>query len=129
MVTSILYAQVFPDTLWAGGTRASPKMNGLAATVAFAAGAIASLVSGFLGMKIAVYANARTALEAQSGIRRAFVVAFRSGAVMGFLLPALGLAVLFAIILVYKKVRTTADDGAHSVCRGGKSGGFQWWTP
>ena len=58
-----------------------------------------------IDIAFSVYANARTALEAQSGIRRAFVVAFRSGAVMGFLLPALGLAVLFAIILVYKKVR------------------------
>ena len=39
-------------------------------------------MSGFLGMMIATFANARTALEAQSGIKRAFVVAFRSGAVM-----------------------------------------------
>jgi len=82
-------------------------------------------VSGFLGMRIATYANARTALEAQSGIRRAFVVAFRSGAVMGFLLPALGLAVLFAIILVYKKVRAATDNGAHSVCRGEKNRWFR----
>jgi hypothetical protein len=37
-------AQVFPDSLWAGGTRASPNMNAVAATGAFVAGAIASLV-------------------------------------------------------------------------------------
>jgi inorganic pyrophosphatase len=35
---------------------------------------------------VATYANVRTALEARKGIRQAFVVAFRSGSVMGFLL-------------------------------------------
>ena len=32
---------------------------------AFASGAITSIISGYIGMKVAVYANARVALEAQ----------------------------------------------------------------
>lgn len=48
-------------------------------------------------------ANARTTLKARSGIGAAFIVAFRSGAVMGFLLAANGLLVLFITILVYQK--------------------------
>ena len=47
-------------------------------------------------------ANARTTLEARKGIAPAFVVAFRSGAVMGFLLAANGLAVLFFTIIFFK---------------------------
>ncbi|KAM0035206.1 putative inorganic diphosphatase transcription factor WRKY family [Helianthus debilis subsp. tardiflorus] len=51
-------------------------------TVSFILGAITSVISGFLGMKIATYANARTTLEARKGVGKAFIVAFRSGAVM-----------------------------------------------
>ncbi|XP_050374962.1 pyrophosphate-energized vacuolar membrane proton pump-like [Argentina anserina] len=71
-------------------------------TVSFLLGAITSVVSGFLGMKIATYANARTTLEARKGVGKAFIVAFRSGAVMGFLLAANGLLVLYIVILVFK---------------------------
>ncbi|XP_076883742.1 pyrophosphate-energized vacuolar membrane proton pump-like [Bidens hawaiensis] len=71
-------------------------------TVSFILGAITSVVSGFLGMKIATYANARTTLEARKGVGKAFIVAFRSGAVMGFLLAANGLLVLYVTVNVFK---------------------------
>ena len=71
-------------------------------TIAFMLGAITSVVSGFLGMKIATYANARTTLEARKGVGKAFITAFRSGAVMGFLLAANGLLVLYITINVFK---------------------------
>ncbi|KAI7754156.1 hypothetical protein M8C21_005102, partial [Ambrosia artemisiifolia] len=71
-------------------------------TIAFLLGAITSLISGFLGMKIATYANARTTLEARKGVGKAFAVAFRSGAVMGFLLAANGLLVLYIAINLFK---------------------------
>ncbi|KAE8698354.1 Pyrophosphate-energized vacuolar membrane proton pump [Hibiscus syriacus] len=71
-------------------------------TISFLLGAITSLVSGFLGMKIATYANARTTLEAGKGVGKAFIIAFRSGAVMGFLLAASGLLVLFIAINLFK---------------------------
>ncbi|CAA0806473.1 Pyrophosphate-energized vacuolar membrane proton pump 1 [Striga hermonthica] len=71
-------------------------------TVSFLLGAVTSVVSGFLGMKIATYANARTTLEARKGVGKAFIVAFRSGAVMGFLLAANGLLVLYIAINLFK---------------------------
>ncbi|GFQ01779.1 pyrophosphate-energized vacuolar membrane proton pump [Phtheirospermum japonicum] len=71
-------------------------------TVAFLLGAVTSVVSGFLGMKIATYANARTTLEARKGVGKAFIIAFRSGAVMGFLLAANGLLVLYITINLFK---------------------------
>ncbi|CAI5526968.1 unnamed protein product [Closterium sp. Naga37s-1] len=42
-------------------------------------------------------------MEARKGIPAAFVVAFRAGSVMGFLLSANGLLVLFLTILAYRK--------------------------
>ncbi|CAI9293403.1 unnamed protein product [Lactuca saligna] len=71
-------------------------------TVSFILGAVTSVISGFLGMKIATYANARTTLEARKGVGKAFIVAFRSGAVMGFLLAANGLLVLYITINLFK---------------------------
>ncbi|KAK1374038.1 H(+)-exporting diphosphatase [Heracleum sosnowskyi] len=76
--------------------------NALFTTIAFLLGALTSVLSGFLGMKIATYANARTTLEARKGVGKAFVTAFRSGAVMGFLLAANGLLVLYISINVFK---------------------------
>ncbi|KAF2927786.1 hypothetical protein DAI22_06g230700 [Oryza sativa Japonica Group] len=75
--------------------------NAIFSTVAFVLGAVTSLVSGFLGMKIATYANARTTLEARKGVGKAFITAFRSGAVMGFLLAASGLVVLYIAINLF----------------------------
>ncbi|XP_031108787.1 pyrophosphate-energized vacuolar membrane proton pump-like [Ipomoea triloba] len=71
-------------------------------TISFLLGAVTSVVSGFLGMKIATYANARTTLEARKGVGKAFITAFRSGAVMGFLLAANGLLVLYIAINLFK---------------------------
>ncbi|KAL3736838.1 hypothetical protein ACJRO7_025725 [Eucalyptus globulus] len=71
-------------------------------TVSFLLGAFTSILSGFLGMKIATYANARMTLEARKGVGKAFITAFRSRAVMGFLLASNGLLVLFVAINLLK---------------------------
>ncbi|VAI71113.1 unnamed protein product [Triticum turgidum subsp. durum] len=84
------------------GTCKPALYTALFSTASFLLGAITSLVSGFLGMKIATYANARTTLEARKGVGKAFITAFRSGAVMGFLLSSSGLVVLYITINVFK---------------------------
>ncbi|KAK4719270.1 hypothetical protein R3W88_017608 [Solanum pinnatisectum] len=71
-------------------------------TISFLFGAVTSVVSGFLVMKIATYANTRTTLEARKGVGKAFITAFRSGAVMDFLLAANGLLVLYITINLFK---------------------------
>ncbi|KAJ4768088.1 K(+)-insensitive pyrophosphate-energized proton pump [Rhynchospora pubera] len=80
----------------------SPVANAVFSCIAFILGALTSVLSGYLGMKIATYANARTTLEAQKGVGPAFIVAYRSGAVMGFLLASLALLVLYIAINVFK---------------------------
>jgi len=59
---------------------------------AFLTGGFFSGLAGFLGMKTATYASARTASAARSSLNRALQLAFRSGAVMG--LTVVGLALL-----------------------------------
>ena len=54
------------------------------------------LVSGYLGMKVAVYSNVRTTVSAQkSGWTLCFNTAFRAGAVTGFSLCGLGIFMLY----------------------------------
>ena len=67
--------------------------------VAFAAGAGASALAGFLGMNIATQANSRTAAAAESGgVAKALDVAISGGAVMG--MGVVGIALL-GLAIVY----------------------------
>ena len=59
--------------------------------VAFLTGGLFSGLSGFLGMKTATYASARTANAARESLNGGLKVAFRSGAVMGLVVVGLGL--------------------------------------
>jgi len=60
--------------------------------IAFLTGGFFSGLAGFLGMKTATYASARTAEAARKSLNSGLQVAFRSGAVMG--LVVVGLALL-----------------------------------
>ncbi len=59
--------------------------------VAFLTGGFFSGLAGFLGMKTATYASARTANAARESLNSGLKVAFRSGAVMGLVVVGLGL--------------------------------------
>ena len=59
--------------------------------VAFLTGGFFSGLSGFLGMKTATYASARTANAARESLNSGLRIAFRSGAVMGLVVVGLGL--------------------------------------
>lgn len=58
---------------------------------AFLTGGLFSGLSGFLGMKTATYASARTANAARQSMNQGLRMAFRSGAVMGLIVVGLGL--------------------------------------
>lgn len=97
--------------------------NAVFTTVAFLLGALTSVLSGFLGMKIATYANARTTLEARKGVGKAFITAFRSGAVMGFLLAANGLLVLYVSITLFRLYYGADWEGLYESITGYGLGG------
>lgn len=58
---------------------------------AFITGGFFSGLSGFIGMKIATAANARTASESMKSLNKGLRVAFSAGGVMGFIVVGLGL--------------------------------------
>jgi len=72
--------------------------EGVYTAVSFLFGAVISIVSGYVGMKVATAGNARTTVSARNNIGDAFRVALSSGAVMGFALvglASLGLMLIF----------------------------------
>lgn len=85
------------------GAGVSDYMEGFLAMIAFFVGALTSVLSGWIGMRIAVSANGRVAVRAaQAGVKEAFLVAFKAGSVMGFALVSLGVLVLFSLVNLYK---------------------------
>ena len=77
---------------------------GWGTAVAFFFGAACSMVAGFVGMRIATAANARTAAAARTSFNAALLVAFPGGAVMGMTVAGLGLFGLTLILTIYWKL-------------------------
>jgi len=76
--------------------------------VAFLTGGFFSGLCGFLGMKTATNASARTAQGASESLNRGLQVAFRSGAVMGLVVVGFGLFDISMWYLVLDKIVYTA---------------------
>ena len=85
--------------------------------VAFLTGGFFSGLSGFLGMKTATYASARTANAARSSLNAGLRVAFRSGAVMGLVVVGLGLLdISFWYLLLNAVVPEDALTPTNKLC-------------
>ena len=86
--------------------------EGVWTAVSFLFGAVISVLSGYIGMKVATAGNARTTVSARNSLADAFVVAINSGAVMGFSL--VGLATL-GLILIYLFMNMVLADVPNNV--------------
>ena len=84
--------------------------EGIFTAIAFLFGAIISILSGYIGMKVATAGNARTTVSARNNIADAFLVAMNSGAVMGFALVGLATLGLIVIYLVVKAVLPDVEN-------------------
>ncbi len=76
--------------------------------VAFLTGGFFSGLCGFLGMKTATYASARTANGASQSLNKGLQIAFRSGAVMGLVVVGFGLLDISIWYLILSKLVYTA---------------------
>ncbi len=85
--------------------------------VAFLTGGFFSGLSGFLGMKTATYASARTANAARSSLNKGLRIAFRSGAVMGLVVVGLGLFdISFWYLLLDKCIPADVMNSSAKLC-------------
>ena len=83
--------------------------------VAFLTGGFFSGLCGFLGMKTATNASARTAQGASKSLNSGLQVAFRSGAVMGLVVVGFGLFDISMWYLILDKVVYTAQNMANGL--------------
>lgn len=85
--------------------------------IAFLTGGFFSGLSGFLGMKTATYASARTANAARTSLNAGLRIAFRSGAVMGLVVVGLGLLdISFWYLLLNEVIPTDLMTPTHKLC-------------
>ena len=85
--------------------------------IAFLTGGFFSGLSGFLGMKTATYASARTANAARNSLNSGLRIAFRSGAVMGLVVVGLGLLdISFWYLLLNAVIPADALTPTHKLC-------------
>ena len=79
--------------------------------ISYLAGAIGSGLAGFIGMSIAVRANTRTTVQAQTGLNPALRIAFSSGTVMGASVVGIGLIGLTVVYLIFQDITMVAGFG------------------
>ncbi|MCL1615464.1 sodium-translocating pyrophosphatase [Bacteroides sp. ET71] len=85
--------------------------------VAFLTGGFFSGLSGYLGMKTATYASARTAHAARKSLNSGLRIAFRSGAVMGLVVVGLGLLdISFWYLLLNAVIPADAITPTQKLC-------------
>lgn len=92
------------------GYFASDTELGIKTAVAFLVGAVCSGISGLVGMHIAVQSNGRAANAARSSLEEALKVSLRGGAVSGFLVVALSLIGVGAMLLIYGGNNLTPEN-------------------
>ena len=79
---------------------------------AFLTGGIFSALAGYIGMRTATYASARTANAARKSLNQGLTVAFRSGAVMGLVVVGLGLldiSIWYVLLNHFMEAASQAD--------------------
>jgi K(+)-stimulated pyrophosphate-energized sodium pump len=97
----------------------------LPSMICFVVGAVLSIASGYIGMRMATLANVRTAAAARTSISPALRIAFSSGVVSGLSVVGLGLLGLTVMYLIFRSpdIVFSYSFGASSVALFARVGG------
>jgi K(+)-stimulated pyrophosphate-energized sodium pump len=83
---------------------------GTKTAIGFLLGAVASFVAGYIGMRVSVIANVRTAEAARGGLSKGLAMAFRGGAVTGMIVAGLALASVAGYYAILISMGTSSRD-------------------
>ena len=121
-VVAVLILIFLPRPFWSEGAN---FLDNVKMVIAYVAGTVMSAITGKLGVYVATLANTRAARAASEGIKPAFLVGFRGGAVMG--LGVVSMCLLGVMLVLMLAGDTTAllgvSFGASSLALFAKAGG------
>ena len=117
---SLLIFVFLPSPIWAG-----KPLSNIAMALSYLFGAALSAIAGKIGILVATLANARTAEAARDGIKPAFLIGFRGGAVMGLSVVAFSLLGVAAVLMIVgdASILLGFSFGASSLALFAKAGG------
>ena len=109
-----------PAPLWKGSF-----VSNIAMALSYLAGAVLSAIAGKIGVLVASLSNGRSAEAAQHGIKPAFLIGFRGGAVMGLLVVGCSLLGVAAVLMAVgdASILLGFSFGASSLALFAKAGG------
>lgn len=119
-IVALIIFLLLPTPIWKGGF-----VDNISMTIAYIAGTVLSAIAGKIGILVATLANARTAEAAQKGIKPAFLIAFRGGAVMGLTVVGFSLLGVGAVLFITTNATILLgfSFGASSLALFAKAGG------
>lgn len=125
-VAAILIFVFLPGPIWnvkEGTKNVMSKHIGMA--VAYILGTVLSAIAGKIGILVASLSNGRSAEAAQKGIKPAFLVGFRGGAVMGMLVVGFAVFGVAGVLLAVgdPSILLGFSFGASSLALFAKAGG------
>ncbi len=120
LVVAVIVFILLPQPVWKGSV-----LTNLSMAVAYIAGTVLSAIAGKIGIVVATLSNGRTAEAASKGIKPAFLVGFRGGAVMGLLVVGCSLFGVTAVMMLTgdPSILLGFSFGASSLALFAKAGG------
>jgi len=83
---------------------------GFKTAIGFLVGAVASFLAGYIGMRVSVLANVRTAEAAKKGLGAGLSMAFRGGSVTGMIVAGLALTAVAGFYTILINMGTSQRD-------------------
>ncbi len=83
---------------------------GIKTALGFMVGAVASFLAGYIGMRVSVLANVRTAEAAKKGMSAGLAMAFRGGSVTGMIVAGLALTSVAGYYTILLKIGVEPKD-------------------
>ena len=119
-IAAVIIFLLLPSPVWTG----HPGRN-LSMAAAYVAGTALSAIAGKIGILVATNANARAAEGARQGVRPAFLIGFRGGAVMGLAVVGFSLLGVCGVLWLAgdSSSRVGFSFGASSLALFAKAGG------
>ena len=133
-VAAVLIFVFLPSPIWSGeladntgelADNTGKLADNIGMAVSYIAGTVLSALAGKIGILVATIANSRAAEAAQRGIKPAFLVGFRGGAVMGLSVVGFSLLGVCAVLWIVgdATILLGFSFGASSLALFAKAGG------